>query len=146
MVNSTILQKQVGRLGQVQVVVDAAGKYVVCPVEELLGENFLEPVAPECRERNESLFKRLFLHGGEYYPLMRLVDGEWWVSRVSLANGLKVCTGYRVTNQDQVSDRELQISWLLSLGFDTKQIASQLFISPNTVTSHIEHLREKYGW
>jgi len=42
-----------------------------------------------------------------------------------------------------LSDRELEVLYCLAQGQTTTQIASNLFISENTVKTHIRHILEK---
>ena len=43
----------------------------------------------------------------------------------------------------RLTDRELQVFQLLGSAFSTREIAERLKISPKTVESHREHLKEK---
>ena len=43
----------------------------------------------------------------------------------------------------QVSHREYEVLQLLAEGFSNKEIAEQLFVSPNTIKTHIARLYEK---
>jgi DNA-binding NarL/FixJ family response regulator len=54
-------------------------------------------------------------------------------------------TGTEETEEEQLvlSSRELDVLTHLSKGFDYKQIADNLFISPSTVRKHIEHIYQK---
>jgi DNA-binding NarL/FixJ family response regulator len=45
--------------------------------------------------------------------------------------------------REVVSERELEVLRCLSRGRTTTQIASELFISENTVKTHIRHILEK---
>lgn len=46
-------------------------------------------------------------------------------------------------NQEALSKRETEVLTQLSKGFDYKQIADNLFISPSTVRKHIENIYQK---
>lgn len=48
-----------------------------------------------------------------------------------------------LTNQQPLSDRELEVLVCLADGLTTSQIASRLFISDNTVKTHVRHILEK---
>jgi DNA-binding NarL/FixJ family response regulator len=48
-------------------------------------------------------------------------------------------------DQDLLSDRELQVLRCMAKGQTTSQIATALFISENTVKTHIRHILEKLG-
>ena len=47
------------------------------------------------------------------------------------------------TAENELSDRELEVLECLSNGRTTTQIASELFISENTVKTHVRHILEK---
>jgi DNA-binding CsgD family transcriptional regulator len=42
-----------------------------------------------------------------------------------------------------VSDREYEVLSLLAVGLSNREIAERLFVSPNTVKTHLAHLYEK---
>jgi DNA-binding CsgD family transcriptional regulator len=42
-----------------------------------------------------------------------------------------------------VSDREYEVLSLLAVGLSNREIAQRLFVSPNTVKTHLAHLYEK---
>lgn len=48
-----------------------------------------------------------------------------------------------VQSQDQVSEREMEVLKCLARGLSTSSIASSLYISENTVKTHIRHLMDK---
>jgi DNA-binding NarL/FixJ family response regulator len=48
-----------------------------------------------------------------------------------------------ITNQPPLSDRELEVLACLADGQTTSQIATNLFISENTVKTHVRHILEK---
>lgn len=48
-----------------------------------------------------------------------------------------------LTNQPPLSDRELEVLFCLADGLTTNQIASRLYISENTVKTHVRHILEK---
>ncbi len=50
-----------------------------------------------------------------------------------------------ITNNLSVTAREIEILHLLSFGFSTKEIASSLYISYETVKNHRRNLLEKIG-
>jgi len=47
--------------------------------------------------------------------------------------------------QSMLSEREMEILDLLALGQTTQQIASGLFLSENTIKTHVRHILEKLG-
>jgi DNA-binding NarL/FixJ family response regulator len=48
-------------------------------------------------------------------------------------------------SREDVSERELEVIELLAQGASNKQIAEQLFLSPNTVRNHIHRISKKFG-
>jgi DNA-binding NarL/FixJ family response regulator len=51
--------------------------------------------------------------------------------------------GERTT--ETLTDRELEILQLLAFGYTNKEIAGRLFVSPDTVKTHLEHVYQKLG-
>jgi len=46
---------------------------------------------------------------------------------------------------DTLSDREREVLALLALGYTNAQLAERLFVSPNTVKTHLQHIYDKLG-
>jgi len=75
-----------------------------------------------------------------------IFDGELWISREILA---KYVTGNRLKDnpakQDKVplTSREIEIIAMISMGTRNEEIAEKLFISPNTVKTHIYNIFKK---
>ena len=46
---------------------------------------------------------------------------------------------------ETLTAREIEVLQLLAFGHTNKDIAEQLFISPDTVKTHLEHIFEKLG-
>jgi DNA-binding NarL/FixJ family response regulator len=76
--------------------------------------------------------------------ILRIVDGQGVLSPEVTATVLKAAA-HRSTpeNADVLSERELEVLGCLTDGQTTFQIATQLFISENTVKTHIRHILEK---
>ena len=51
----------------------------------------------------------------------------------------------QILKQYGISDREAEIVGLLIEGLSNQQIAKQLYISPNTVKTHIKNIYTKVG-
>jgi DNA-binding NarL/FixJ family response regulator len=51
----------------------------------------------------------------------------------------------RVPPFHQLTPRELEVLTLMAEGYDQREIASRLVISPKTAASHIQHIIEKLG-
>ncbi|HYV02518.1 MAG TPA: response regulator transcription factor, partial [Actinomycetota bacterium] len=77
--------------------------------------------------------------------------GEILVDRVALARLLPQVARERERRRDaqlllsQLTDRERQILTLLSEGLRNDDIAARLFISPQTVQTHVRNLLGKLG-
>jgi DNA-binding NarL/FixJ family response regulator len=54
-------------------------------------------------------------------------------------------TGERDRRAESLTAREIEVLQLLAFGHTNKNIADQLFISPDTVKTHLEHIFEKLG-
>ena len=48
-------------------------------------------------------------------------------------------------NAQSLTDRELEILQLLAFGYTNRDIGKRLFISPDTVKTHLEHIYQKLG-
>lgn len=76
--------------------------------------------------------------------LLHLARGENFLSPEVTAPVLRALA--RLSNQEPaplLSERELEVLHCLAAGQTTQQISSQLFISENTVKTHIRHILEK---
>ena len=56
------------------------------------------------------------------------------------ADGQSQATGSSV---DRLTDRELQVFELIGRGLPTKEIAQKLHLSPKTIDSYREHIKDK---
>ena len=65
----------------------------------------------------------------------KLVDGIVHAERAKKA----------VAPAERLSDREYEIFELMGRGYSTKEIAQQLRLSPKTISSHRENIRQKLG-
>ncbi len=63
---------------------------------------------------------------------------------VALAEELSVASE-RDRKAETLTAREVEVLQLLAFGHTNKDIAEQLFISPDTVKTHLEHIFEKLG-
>ena len=63
---------------------------------------------------------------------------------VALAEELSVANE-RDRKAETLTAREIEVLQLLAFGHTNKDIAEQLFISPDTVKTHLEHIFEKLG-
>lgn len=76
--------------------------------------------------------------------IVRMVDGQSVLSPEVTGVVLRTLThNQQVGEVNPLSDRELEVLHCLSEGKTTIQIGSHLFISENTVKTHIRHILEK---
>lgn len=76
--------------------------------------------------------------------ILLMIEGKAVLSPDVTATVLKALThGQPSAANNPLSDRELEVLDCLAEGMTTSQIGSQLFISENTVKTHIRHILEK---
>jgi len=76
--------------------------------------------------------------------ILRVAEGQGVLSPEVTATILKAAARRGLPeNEGMLSDRELEVLACLAEGQTTLQIASRLFISENTVKTHIRHILEK---
>lgn len=77
----------------------------------------------------------------------RVLEGKFFLSEQVNTRILLQFSGRQMTssgpNIDQLSDRELEVFELIGKGYSTRQIALALSVSPKTVGSHRERIKEK---
>ena len=47
--------------------------------------------------------------------------------------------------RDRLSRREAEVANLVAEGLTNREVAAELYISPRTVESHVEHIKRKLG-
>ncbi len=75
-----------------------------------------------------------------------IFDGELWISRKILTNYiLEKGREDRIPNTEEslLTSRETEILTMISVGAKNEEIADELFISPNTVKTHIYNIFKK---
>jgi DNA-binding NarL/FixJ family response regulator len=80
--------------------------------------------------------------------IRRVLTGETYLSEKIASKLLRSFAGSRATDApplERLSDRELQIFRLIGQGRSVKDIADALFLSPKTVETHKEHMKQKLG-
>lgn len=103
----------------------------------------------------------IFLKSIEYFYLVRIFSLEIYITLIGLAFVmLGVWVGGKLTSPKKIesdpflrnrkaidslgiSERELEVLELLARGHSNQEIANKLFISVNTVKTHLSHLYEK---
>jgi two-component system nitrate/nitrite response regulator NarL len=63
---------------------------------------------------------------------------------VALADELSVA-GDRDVSSETLTEREVEVLQLLAFGYTNRDIGKRLFISPDTVKTHLEHIYQKLG-
>lgn len=95
----------------------------------------------------------------EYNYKVRVFSTELYIVLIALVfTGLGAWVGRRLTSKSLpptfekndraigylgISEREYEVLELLAQGLSNKEIAGQLFVSPNTVKTHLAHLYDK---
>jgi DNA-binding NarL/FixJ family response regulator len=81
--------------------------------------------------------------------MRRVLQGETYLSDKMAAKLLRSFRGSRSSTDagplERLSDRELQIFKLIGQGHSVKDIAETLFLSPKTVETHKDHIKQKLG-
>jgi DNA-binding NarL/FixJ family response regulator len=78
--------------------------------------------------------------------ILRLAGGQGVLSPEVTGTLLKtIVHNSGMSEQPLLSDRELQVLRCMSEGQTTQQISVELFISGNTVKTHVRHILEKFG-
>ena len=79
--------------------------------------------------------------------IRRVLDGEIYLSGKMSARFAAIYFGGRTLKDDSplavLSDRELEVFRLIGQGLGTREIAVRLHLSPKTIESHREHLKQK---
>jgi len=76
-----------------------------------------------------------------------VLRGDLYLSAAMSQRLAQQALGTRATRQgvDALSDRELEVLSMIGAGTSTRQIAAQLHLSPHTIESHREKIRQKLG-
>jgi DNA-binding NarL/FixJ family response regulator len=79
--------------------------------------------------------------------IRKVLSGETYLSEAVASKLLRNLSGARsgadVNPLDRLSDRELQIFRLIGEGKTVKTIADTLYLSPKTIETHKEHIKQK---
>ncbi|HVT88345.1 MAG TPA: response regulator transcription factor [Tepidisphaeraceae bacterium] len=81
--------------------------------------------------------------------IRRVLQGETYLSDKIASKLLRSFSGSRTTSDgaplERLSDRELQIFRMIGQGHSVKAIAESLFLSPKTIETHKDHIKQKLG-
>ena len=81
--------------------------------------------------------------------IRRVLAGDTYLSEAMASKLLRSLTGKRgeepASPLERLSDRELQIFRMIGQGQSVRAIADALFLSPKTVETHKEHIKQKLG-
>lgn len=76
--------------------------------------------------------------------ILRVAEGEGALSPEVTGTVMRALARQsEISDHQKLSDRELEVLACLADGLTTSQIASRLFISENTVKTHVRHILEK---
>jgi len=78
----------------------------------------------------------------------KMLAGDYWLSRELLSKSLKSVREtenklHKLPNSSQLTLREMEIMRLIAAGLSNQKIADRLFISANTVKTHISNIYKK---
>lgn len=95
----------------------------------------------------------------EYQYAIRVLPGNFYVFLIALLfTGVGIWAGWKLTARAKaepfepnrkaidylgISERELEVLQLLEQGLSNQKIADQIFVSANTVKTHLRHLYDK---
>jgi LuxR family transcriptional regulator of csgAB operon len=96
--------------------------------------------------------KGFFYHGDSLEHMLRglraLLNGDLWMSRDILVEFALLGTSTKdaiVREKTLLTQREMQILALVSIGASNEEIADKLYISPHTVKTHLYNVFKKIG-
>lgn len=129
---------------------------------ELLGTSIADLIIPIERPRAARQWSSFVLHGGEYTGRRRLVRGDGSLEEVEFAARMIPGLGRRLAvyvvllthsrwptpaalapPPRPLTKREREVVTLIALGSETDDIGRALFISPETVRSHVRNAMAK---
>jgi PAS domain S-box-containing protein len=117
----------------------------------------VEGKSPVSLHEQDEMARQLLAHRGAVFNVRREMlrkDGstplvQWSFSGVTVAGrGLLLAVGVTVEDEADTSpltEREREVVRLLALGRRGRDIAAELFISPDTVETHTRNARQKLG-
>lgn len=132
---------------------------------ELLGTSMLELIRPSERERAMRKWEAFMARGGEYGDTRHLLFEERkreskieFAARTINTEARKLAVYVVISRSDvsleggssspkgsSLTRREREVVTLIALGRDTVAIAAELFISPETVRTHVRNAMAKLG-
>lgn len=139
----------------------AACKLLETPRDELLGCSIDDFTPAEMRDRLDEVWHEFLAAGTqagtyslqlrdgrrleiEYSATANIAPGQHLSIFLNPALGVEEANG-RESREARLSPREQEVVGLLALGANTQEIADRLFVSPETVRSHVKRVIEKLG-
>lgn len=111
----------------------------------------VDPAENVLNEINKYAIKGVFYTSDDFDNINKglqfVLGGEYWISRGLLIESLQMTRNQtqrkRVTSGNSLTKRESEILNLIVFGYSNKDIGDKLFISSNTVKTHISNLYKK---
>ena len=115
---------------QVRATADAVQRWVACGEILLLGIPLVVVFI---------LYMRVTQQVENRNPVQKVSEAEPLSYEQQYAHFLEVVQSI----DEQLSERELEVAWLLYRGYTNRQIGEELYIAETTVKKHVSHIYEK---
>ena len=146
----------------------AAELFMRMPREEILKRRVDEFVPPEIRDGFSRIWDQFTAIGSSpaesvwYFPTdktriqiavgtteieagLSLLVVMPWATSTEAEDVFAASVGDNGAGNSHLTEREREVLTLLALGCNGEQVAEKLFISPETVRTHVQHVRSKLG-
>ena len=115
---------------QVRATADAAQRWIACGEILLLGIPLVVVFI---------LYMRVTKQVENRNPVQKVSEAERLSYEQQYAHFLEVVQSI----DEKLSERELEVAWLLYRGYTNRQIGEELYIAETTVKKHVSHIYEK---